>query len=305
MRTLAVLFTCLAVALLTSSPCRGEEKPKNTGKETEEPDKTEKEKEKETPVKPAEAKSDPKAEEVFRKAVEWQGRPKVGEKTVRIRDLYIEELLFKSFGHNEFEGKFRVSYTLPDKILFKIHTPSWWRSYRSDGKTFSVKTGASRGWGVLNPKDKDDSERILLVTEALRVVRLLFLENFLDGRTVFKYLGKQTYKKKDVESDPAHLVKCIRKDEDSILFYLGLRGSMPRCLVVHRFLNLEHKDRDFFLHLEKYRRVNGVRLPTRIRIYVRELSTGRDRRFLFCDLNTKRESMVRLNCGIPPRMYRD
>lgn len=249
--------------------------------------------------------SDPKALEMFRKAVAWQGSPTVEGKEVKLRDLYVEELRFRSFGRNEFEGEFSLCFTLPDKVFFHIHTPSWWRYYRTNGRQYAYKTGASNGWEHLDLEDDEDRERADLIREAVRVVRLLFLRHFLDGDTVFRYLGRQTFTREGEASDPCHLIKCVRSDGDAILFYLGWRGGMPRCLVVHRFLNLEHPDRDFFLHLERFRRFNGVRLPTRIRVYVRELSSGRDRKFLFADLVDDREGQVAVNKGISPRLYSD
>ncbi len=254
---------------------------------------------------PAAVKSEPEAEEAFKKAAAWQGKPSEPQGSDKVSTLQIQELLFKSYGSNELEGTFQVLHTAPDKVYFKIMTPSWWRAYRSDGRDFWWKTGAmSGGWEKLSEKNKDHAEKTDLIKAALRIVRLLFLQNFLDGKTSFIYLGEQTLTRAGKEFPPADLVKCCRSGEDSVLFYLGKRGGTPVCIVVHQFLNMYHPDRDFFIYLEDYRRFNGVMLPTKIKIFLRHLASGLDEKFLFCQLVDDQTSKVRVNQPIPSLAYK-
>ncbi len=288
----AFLFAALSVVGSAQEKPAGEGEKPGGGKETGIP-------------APAALKNDPVAEELFRKAVAWQGKPTEPLNADKVSTLQIDELLFKSYGTNELEGSFQILYTQPEKILFKVRTPSWWRAYRSDGESSWWKTGAmSGGWAKLATGNKDDAEKIDQIKAALRIVRLLFLQNFLDGNTVFQSFGEQVLTKAGKEYPPADLIKCMRKGEDSVLFYLGKQGGAPVCIVVHQFLNMYHPDRDFFIYLEDCKRFNGIMLPTKIKIYIRHLSTGFDEKFLFCQLVDDQSSKVRVNQPIPSKAYK-
>jgi hypothetical protein len=311
------IFRIFSLALLlaasTLEPCAALEKAGESpglkggdGKDTSE--KGADEEEKKPPSKPPKKteakklKSDPVAEKAFQKAVAWQGKPQRDGKVMsRIGDFLVEELRFKAFGKNEIEGQFKLFHTAPDKIRFKVSTPTWWRRYMTDGESYWWKTGASRGWEKLTPGKADHEEKTEVIKQALRIVRLIFLQNFNDGKSVFRYLGRQTLMKGEKDLGPAHLVKCQRPGEDTILFYLGIRGGMPKCIVVHRFMHLEHPNRDFFIFLEDFKMIDGVRLPGKIKMYIRHLSVAKDEKFLFCELVHDNAAKVKINSGISVR----
>jgi hypothetical protein len=258
------------------------------------------------PVGPTQKKtsSDPKALALFQKAVKWQGRDADGRK---VMDFSVDQLHFKAFGKNEVEGDFRILHSAPDKIWFKVWTPTWWRAYCTNGKRYWWLTGAmSRGWEKLSPENPKHSDKTDLIDQALRIVRLIFLENFLDGKTTFRDYGLQALTRRKgtaLTSVPGHLVKCERKDEDSVLFFLDPGTCRPLCIVVHRFVNVYHPNRDFFIHLDGFKAFNGVQLPTKIRMHIRHLKTGSDQKFLYCDLVESRSSKIRVNKYIPRRQF--
>ncbi|MHC4597380.1 MAG: hypothetical protein ACYS47_00085 [Planctomycetota bacterium] len=288
------LVTALALALPVFA---ADEEPKKEEKGGEKVEKKEEKKEE----KP-ELKSHAKAVELFDKAVAWQGRPT--SMKGKLVFLSVDKIHFKIWGENDVEGDFQIKHTAPDKVWFKIWTPSWWRNYWTNGGAFFRRTAATKGrCEVMSPKLEDDREGIKLVGEAVRIARLLILENHKTSDVVFEYLERANPKGRK-DTPLCHVVKRrpLKDDwKELMYFYLSQDDGHPVCIAVRQFLNIEGV---FFIHLFDYRAFKGVQFPTRIEIYVED-KPKKHRKFLFANviLDEEEGHKVRINGFIDDEIY--
>jgi hypothetical protein len=252
--------------------------------------------------KKREAENRARAASLFDKAVAWQGKP---AGTGKLIDLQVDRIRFKLWAKNEVEGNFQFWYTRPDKVRFTVWTKAWWRSYWTNGEASYKKTGATKGGcEYLNPEVKEDRDAIALVDEALRIARLVILENHKGEGVAFEYFGLHEPKGKP-DTPKCHLIERNReksKDaKDVLFFYLSPEDFHPMCIGVWEFLNIQGT---FFIHLSKYAPFEGVRFPTRIEIY--QLTEQKEfRKFLFADVvhDPEKSLKVRINQGIDDEIY--
>ncbi|MHC5038991.1 MAG: hypothetical protein ACYTHM_16910 [Planctomycetota bacterium] len=284
----------LVFALVFAPAALGGEK----GEEKEPP------KKKQEDPKPPAPKNDPKALEIFDKAVAWQGKPTTAGG--KLLDLEVNQLNFKLWGDHEVEGKFEFKYTAPNKVWFMVWTKTWWRKYWTNGEDCYWKKADTKGgceW--LDPKDKDQKEAIGLIREAVRIARLVVLRNHKSGDVVFKYDGLATpLGKKDAAE--CHFVKRLPQegkgdDKDFLYFFLSKEDFRPLCIGVREFLNIRGT---FLIHLSQFQPFNGVQFPRRIEIFAHK---GEDdfQKFLFADVVVDPENAlkVRVNGGIDDEIY--
>jgi len=271
------------------------------GEKKEEPKKPEEAPKAEAPRDPA-PKNDPRAVELFDKAVAWQGKPT--QAAGKLVDLEVDQMDFKLWGENELEGRFKFLHTVPDKIWFEVWTKAWSRRYWSNGTECYRRTGATKGAGeFLDPKSEAGKEGIELIVEARRVVRLILLENHRTPDVVFQSLGLVRPKGR-AGAPECHLVKRLSLKPDDpfgpIYFFLSQSDYSPVCIGVHTLLTV---DGTFFIHLPLFAEFQGVKFPTRIEIF--RLKKDEPEKFLFVDVirNEDLGLKVRVNKGIDDEIY--
>lgn len=294
------LWFCLCLGLapaLSAAPARGEDKPAAERPQGDDAGNGKDPKE-------GEGEKDLDPRELFLKAVAWQGKP--DSFRGHLVDLQVDRLDFKLWGEHEIEGRFKILHTAPDKVRFEVWTKAWWRWYWTDGKAHFRKTGATKGGAeFLNPALEDDRESIALVAEALRIVRLIVLEN-LGGKDVrFEYHGLQKpYGKPGVPA--CHLVKRVSPKagdmKETLYLYLDPADFRPVAIGVMEFLNLRGV---FFIHLPAFCAFDGLTLPTRIEVWAQDEDPAQYRKFLFADVvvNPENSEKVRINGGIDDALY--
>jgi hypothetical protein len=239
---------------------------------------------------------------LFDKAIEWQGKPK--KPPGDLITLEVDCLDFKIWGKNEVEGHLSIKHTAPNKVWFKVWSPSIWRNYWTNGEAYFKKTGATKaGCEVLSPKVEDDKETIQLIKESARIARLLYLRHHKASDAEFEYVGKSIPGGKK----GAPLCHLVRRQygksapKEVMYFYLSTEDYHPVCIAVYALLNAKGV---FLVHLDEFKEFNGVRFPTRIETYAKE-EDGKFKKFLFANIviNMEEGIKVRVNRWIDDEIY--